>query len=480
MSVESPNNSMQALVVDDEPISRQMIVFALQQEGFSCVSADDGVEASRMLEFNDYEIVVTDLQMPNKSGFELVHEMMSLDRRPLVIVHTALVQPNIAKELISLGVDDIVFKPVDYATFASKIRALHYRHQMNAAARGDNQPRVVVSIESVDESPLLTEDSSHDLKVTLEHLGVSRHIDHLANYELKELLGAGSMGEVYAAKHSLLNRDCAIKFMNSDITASVSVRDRFIREVRAVAQISHRNHVSVFDFGVTREGKLYYVMEKLHGETFETFVENQGKLSFTQILDYLAQTCEGLEAAHRLGLIHRDIKPSNLMLIHSQSGHEVVKILDFGLVLESSFDSTEETYISEIGTSCGTPAYMAPEQIRDSSSVDARADIYALGATAYALLTGRPPFNTSSPLMAVNAHLHDEVEPLRNHNPAIPPELEDIVLKCLQKEPNDRFPSAEALREALCHSHLVGNQKISEKSTVLSHESQKLQTSVSP
>ncbi len=457
--METPNlhAPIRALVVDDETISRRMIEFSLQQEGFECDSAKDGIEASEQLGEHSYDVVVTDLQMPRKSGFQLVQELLTIEPTPLMIVHTSLIEPRVASELIAHGVDDIVFKPVDYAAFASKVRALLLRRQTQGnCPDAADQNRLAHHPGSSSSHSQMTA-SERDLPDVLADLGLAEHVDRVSNYRLGRLLGVGAMGEVYEAEHKLLHRRCAIKFIRPSLVSDASVRNRFLREVRSVARISHWNHVNIFDFGMAGDGHLYYVMELLQGCTMEELVTGHGPPPPSRALHLLAQTCDGLEVAHRGGSIHRDVKPSNLMVTHCDTCSDVIKILDFGLVLETGTTPNTETVLTQVGNFCGTPAFMAPEQIMNSSDVDARADIYSLGATAYSLLTGQLPFDAISPMAVVGYHLHEEVIPPSKHNEALSPEIETIILRCMSKKPEERFQSANSLAQAIRACNVYGH-----------------------
>ncbi len=430
-----------ALVVDDDAISRHMIAFALQQENFTCDSARDGIEAIGLLGLNPYDVLVTDLQMPTMNGFELVRELMESGSTPLVIVHTSVIDPAVARDLIAAGVDDIVFKPVDYAAFASKTRALFARRETQRKLRDTPRQNPMHST--------LSDGNSESLSCVFSPPGIGGHVEEIPNYRIGRFLGAGTMGEVYEADHILLNRRCAIKFIRPDALSDELMRRRFTMEVRSAAKISHRNHVQIFDFGVTRKGHFYCAMELIQGCTLQELVENHGPLLPSRVIHFLIQACDGLEEAHRLGMIHRDLKPSNLMATQRDHQLDVLKILDFGLVLNTVTDLTGDTILTQAGMMCGTPAFIAPEQIIDAAGIDLRADIYALGATAYFLLTGQPPFVGTSLTAVVCAHLHEIAVPPSEINSDVPHDLDGVIMRCLQKSANQRFQSATELAIAL-------------------------------
>jgi serine/threonine protein kinase len=433
-----------ALVVDDEAISRKMVTFALEREGFQCDGAADGFEAMSKFESNPYEVVVTDLKMPNKNGGELVVELLELDRPPLVVVHTSVLEPEVARGLIDEGVDDIVFKPVDYAAFAGKTRALLDRRRAPARSRGNRSCSNVISASASGLSHL-------EFEEIVSNLGSAGHgeLGQVGQYKLVRKLGEGGMGQVYEVEHTLLHRRCAMKLILPEYTSNRVALSRFEREVQAMASLSHWNTVRIFDYGVSTLGSFYYVMELLDGLTLEELVNRDGPLSTERTTHLLGQTCAALEEAHRTGLVHRDLKPSNLMTTSIAGIQDVIKVVDFGLVRANDHKSVSSTIVTQMGGLCGTPRYIAPEQVLNPSSVDNRADIYSLGATAYFLLTGRPPFCRESAFSMAMAHVNDPVVPPSAHNPSLSRRIDALVLKCLEKKPQDRFQSAAELGAAL-------------------------------
>jgi eukaryotic-like serine/threonine-protein kinase len=263
-------------------------------------------------------------------------------------------------------------------------------------------------------------------------------------------LGAGGMGEVYLAKHALLRRPCAIKLIRPERARNLQDLRRFEREVQATATLTHPNTVQVFDYGHAEDGTFYYVMEYLPGLTLEQLVQQYGPLPPLRAVHLLRQVCAALREAHEIGLIHRDIKPSNVMVCERGGQHDTVKLLDFGLVLPppgAPDDLTQES------TLAGTPAYMSPEQAGNQEGIDARSDVYSVGALAYFLLTGAPPFAGRSLVQVLAAHLHESPAPLTQHRLDVPPDLQAVVMRCLAKDPAERFVDAESLEAALANCH---------------------------
>ena len=264
-------------------------------------------------------------------------------------------------------------------------------------------------------------------------------------YRLKERLGAGAMGEVYEAEHLLLKRPCAIKLIRPDKMTHPNVLKRFEKEVKATASLSHWNTVQVFDYGQTADGVFYYVMELLPGMSLAEMVQKHGALPVDRIVHFLRQACNSLNEAHEVGLIHRDVKPANIFISRRGGLEDVVKVLDFGLVQQSSENEVTGSTANPIA---GTPHFMSPEQA-SGREVDRRSDLYSLGATAYFLLTASPLFPGLNAFDVIDAHIYTTVKPLSDLLPDIPADFEGIIMKCLQKDPAERFRTAAELEQAL-------------------------------
>lgn len=268
----------------------------------------------------------------------------------------------------------------------------------------------------------------------------------LGQYRLKKRLGSGGMGEVFLAEHLLLKRPCALKLIRPEKAGDPHLLARFEREVQATAQLTHSHTIAVFDYGRTGDGTFYYVMEYLPGKSLEDLVRECGPLPADRILYLLLPTCDALREAHAQGLVHRDLKPANIFAAHLGGLYDVAKLLDFGLVHQ--IQSTEDLQLTQHGTVTGSPYYLSPEQAV-GDTVDQRSDIYALGAIAWFLLVGRPPFQGDNAIKVILAHAHDQPEPPSRCAENVPVDLEQVILKCLAKNPNDRYQTVDELAEAL-------------------------------
>lgn len=268
----------------------------------------------------------------------------------------------------------------------------------------------------------------------------------LGQYTLTEKLGEGAMGVVYKARHAMLRRPTAIKLLPHGVGGEERFA-RFEREVQMTSQLTHPNTVVIYDYGRTDGGVLYYAMEFIDGITLDTLVTIYGPLPAGRVVWLLRQACGALSEAHEAGLIHRDVKPGNLMVCIQGGTVDFVKVLDFGLVKERGDEGAD---LSQPGTVMGTPLYMSPEAIRSPDSVDARSDLYSLGAVGYFLLTGGPVFESDNVVDICRQHLYDEpVPPSQRAECPVPNSLEAVILRCLRKDPAQRFPSARRLAEAL-------------------------------
>ncbi len=293
--------------------------------------------------------------------------------------------------------------------------------------------------------------------------GVISHVVHglqvkvreameFGQYTLEAKIGEGGMGAVYRARHRMLRRPTALKLLPPEKAGEQSIT-RFEREVRQTSRLTHPNTVAIFDFGRTSDGIFYYAMEYIEGISLERLVALEGALPQERAVHLLVQTAESLSEAHGVGLVHRDIKPDNIMLCERGGIPDVVKVLDFGLVKDVG--AATDVTLSTTNAIKGTPLYMAPEALTDPESVDARADIYALGSVAYFLLSGRPVF-TGKLMELFMHHVHSEPAPLRASGVSVDEGLESIVARCLCKRPEGRFQSAAELADALRATPLSG------------------------
>jgi serine/threonine protein kinase len=274
----------------------------------------------------------------------------------------------------------------------------------------------------------------------------------LGPYRLGRRLGAGGMGEVYLGKHPLLRRPCAVKLIRPPQAADPLNLVRFEQEVQAMASLSNWNTVQIYDYGHAEDGTFYYVMEYLAGLNLEDLVNRHGPLLPERSIHFLQQVCGTLREAHGIGLIHCDIKPSNIMACERGGRHDVAKLLDFGIAKSRTGTKGEAPQEALVGS----PLFMSPEQASAADAVDARSDLYSLGGVAYFLLTGQPPFQRSSTMQTLVAHVHEPVARPSEIRGGIPHDLEEVVLRCLEKDATLRFQDADSLDKELAKCESAG------------------------
>ncbi len=278
----------------------------------------------------------------------------------------------------------------------------------------------------------------------------------MGSYTLEENLGSGGMGEVWLASHRMLARPAAVKLMRPEVLSGMqpgeieTLNHRFEHEVQATAALCSPHTVDIYDYGLAQDGTFYYVMELLDGIDMETLVERFGPIEPSRAVYYLIQACHSLSEAHKRQLIHRDIKPANLFVCSYGEDFDFVKVLDFGLVKEVSAQGTQEQRFTQHDGVLGTPAFMPPEMALGKKDIDGRADLYALGCVAHWLLTGTMLFSGESAMEILMRHVNEIPDaPSVRSDLTIPPELDALVLKCLEKEPANRPNNAEELAAKL-------------------------------
>jgi Protein kinase domain len=269
-----------------------------------------------------------------------------------------------------------------------------------------------------------------------------------SKYRVERVLGQGGMGVVVSARHEQLGFRVAVKFMLPMAVQDAGMRDRFLREARAAGRLRGEHVARVMDFGTLDDGAPYIVMEFLEGSDLQDVLAARGPLPVPEAVDYLLQACKAMEEAHEQGIVHRDLKPQNLFLTRRPDGTPLVKVLDFGIskLVEPEAQSMSMTSSTAI---MGSPLYMAPEQLRSSKNVDARADVYSLGVILYQLTSGALPIEASTLAELFEHVFMRTVQPLRERVPTISPEFDAVVMRCLAKEPSARFQSVPELASAL-------------------------------
>lgn len=273
-------------------------------------------------------------------------------------------------------------------------------------------------------------------------------------YKLLTRIGEGAMGWVFEGEHVEIGKKVAVKVLRPSLCRLPEAVSRFRREARSATQIGSKHIVDVTDFGTTDTGAVFFVMEHLDGEDLSTTLKKEKYLPWPRVVHILEQLCEALQAAHDTGIIHRDVKPANCYRVKVGDDLDFMKILDFGI---ARLANPQDSIVTQTGVVMGTPDFMAPEQAM-GKHVDHRADIYSLGASAYALLTGRPPFEGANEYDVIYKQLNDDPHPPSEVAPVaagVPKWLDRIILKTLRKLPDDRYDSMKALGEALREALLL-------------------------
>ena len=264
-------------------------------------------------------------------------------------------------------------------------------------------------------------------------------------FRIERVVGRGAMGLVVEATDQTNGRRVAVKLILPQYATDHQLRGRFIREANVMSRLQSEHVARVFGAGELEDGTLFLAMEFLIGQSLEDLVKRGGPLPVADAIDLMLEALEAIAEAHALGLVHRDLKPSNIFLAAREGHAPIVKVLDFGIVK----DLADHSALTTRGTLPGTPAYMAPEQVMlQADKIDARADVWALGVTLYQVLTGGLPF--AGPMRTMLTRIRSEAAPrLRSRRPDVPLELEEIVDRCLAKAPENRYPSAAELAQAL-------------------------------
>lgn len=268
-------------------------------------------------------------------------------------------------------------------------------------------------------------------------------------YEITSVLGEGGMSVVYKAKHKYMERTVAIKLLHKHLIADAVALQRFQQESQAASSLSHPNIVTVYDFGI-EEGQAFFVMDCLEGPTLQDVLEKEGRISTNEAVQILVQLCDGLDHAHRKGVVHRDLKPSNVVLMPQEDGSKLLKIVDFGIAKLMPEEGKSRQQLTQTGEVFGSPLFMSPEQCMGRPP-DQRSDIYSVGCLIYEALSGVPPLMGETSFETMTKHVNDMPLNFKQLGSElnIPPEIEAVVFKCMQKEPDKRYQSASEIIQDL-------------------------------
>ena len=397
------------------------------------------------------------LMMLNAAGIALVEtwaedptpeSLGQLSWIPIVILLSAMTMPGSPRKMLAAALASASMGPL--GVWFAHLRGVDVPSVVNTLVMA--MPNYTCAIAAIMPS-LMFQRMGHRIREARE----------LGSYELIERLGEGGMGEVWRGRHRLLARDAAIKLVRQSLlgASESSAHDqlrRFEREAQATATLNSQHTIRLFDFGAANDGSFYYVMELLNGRNLESLVHEFGPLSPPRAMYMLRQVCHSLGEAHARGLVHRDVKPANIFVCRMGLDYDFVKVLDFGLVQTRKADpalAVTETLLTAEHL-IGTPAYMAPEVILGKDTVDRRADVYALGCVAYFLLTGKRVFEDGTSMQALVDHVHTVPSaPSRKTSQAIPRAVDELVLACLKKDPDERPGDATEIFNRIASGNLT-------------------------
>jgi CheY-like chemotaxis protein len=480
------------LVVDDEAAGRKVLVKLLERLGYEVHAGEHGKRALELVGEHAFDLVITDINMPEMNGFELLAHLKGDDRTrdiPVIVVSGADDLASVVR-CIEQGAEDHVTKPFEVLLLQARVRAslekkrlrdreLAYLGRVAAvteAARAVEADTYVagslaVEADERDELGLLArvfdrmvrgmkareeelQQRLRQLKREIRHTRELQRISGAApeermlstgrvlagRYEIIEVIGQGGMGTVYRARDRELGEELAVKSVRADLIGKdPTIVERLKQEMRLTRKISHRNVVRAYDLGEW-QGTYYLTMEYVKGVTVQDLLDMQGRLSVASTLAIGAQLADALAVAHQEGVIHRDIKPRNLLV----DDEGVLKVMDFGLarLAERTSDLTHGGFV------VGTPRYMAPEQLV-GGDVDGRSDLYSVGVVLYECLTGRLPVDAATPATLVAKVFEERPRPVTDYAPEVPAALAAIVDQLLAAKPEERPPSARELAERL-------------------------------
>lgn len=492
------------LIAEDQPILRLGLSLVLKQEGFNVVGeAADGSDCVRKVAELQPEVVLMDISMPVLNGVEASKRIRLIDKNVKIIMLTSLDNEEHIYAALAAGVNGYCLKETSTAHLVSGVKLVYAGDfwldsnialkvsKFFAHTRIDPSPEMPAN-STIKQDNSLTALESHVLNLLIQGLSVAEIARDLNDtessvratqrvllskmacskrvlaaartlastdrvtstpcifaekFEIVCELGRGGMSVVYKARHTLLNRHVALKVLHADLITDVQSAQRFRTEGQLLSSLRHPNIVTVFDFGISDAGEPYLVMDYIQGRTLLDEIKANGALSPLRAIALFRQICSALTCSHASGILHRDVKPGNIML-SEECGNERPCIIDFGIAkLSAQHADTKGTLA---GVVLGTPAYISPEQAQ-GQTFDVRSDIYSLGCTLYEALAGVPPFYAFSAWETIMQHVEKPVLPFSERVPnlVIPKGLENIVLRMLEKDPNDRYQTSQSVAEAL-------------------------------
>ena len=401
------------LVIEDDKIWLKTLTVSLEAENIKVISAIDGEEGLRLASQEKVDLILLDFILPSLSGLEVCQRLRTRGISTPIVMVSGEKKEEIDKIIgLELGADDYLVKPFGIKELVAR---------MNAVLRR-SRPQIP--------EPAKPSLRTHTLHMPLKEL--TRGMTFAGRFEVVEELGEGGMGKVYKVIDIKIEETVALKLLRPEIAADQEIIERFRNELKFARKISQRNVCRMYDLN-EEHGTHYITMEFVPGEDLKSMIKMTGRLSVGKAVAIAKQVCEGLAEAHKLGVVHRDIKPQNIMVDKEGSA----RIMDFGIAR-----SLKTEGLTEAGAMIGTPEYMSPEQV-EGKEIDPRSDIYSLGVTLYEMVTGRLPFKGESPVDTALRHKIEKPSDPKIHNPQIPEDFSRMILKCLEKNKENRYQSAE-------------------------------------
>lgn len=420
------------LLVDDQPELRRLFQRALTKAGHTVVAVENGRKAVQSVAEQSFDVVISDVRMPDMGGVELLRALHAEDPDLPVLLVSGAPDLETAMKAVEYGAFEYLSKPVSFEKLTtSTTRALEQRRQRAEAKQVLEQYRSGTRRRARD---LAGRDSW-----TGELLG--------GRYRVGRLLGAGGMGAVYeATREDLGQMRVAVKILHASLASDTALLARFRREAETVGQIHHPNIVQILDFRAEEEEPAYLVMELLDGISLRQAIARHRDLSAERVVFIASQMLAALAAVHRAGVIHRDIKPENVLLTTMSGLGDIVKLLDFGVAKRVTV--APGNTLTQTGTVLGTPTYMAPEQAR-GAAIDRRSDLYAVGVIMYEALAGVAPYTGDNYNALLFAILQGMPAPVTELRADLDPTLGSVVSRAMATDPDARFQSAEEMTQAL-------------------------------
>lgn len=447
------------LIADDNEDLRDNMEAWLSHQGDDVDIAVDGTDATLKLQNSAYDVLILDWEMPGKTGPEIARDYRASGGNAIVILLTGRTELNDKEEGFEAGVDDYMTKPFHLKELSAKLKALLRRVQAQPAAPAPPPPvkqkqilrvRVCPECDTIfDANQTACPDDFQVLQPEeIEFLGDEQMND---KYEVTGIVGRGGMSVVFKARHRALDKEFAIKFMDSSRSKDQEYLKRFQLEAQSLSKMNHPNIVAIHDYGIADSRYPFIVMDFIKGISLWRALNRFEPFPLGRCLAIFKQACAGIGHAHRQGIIHRDLKPANIILEPiPNSRAEIVKIVDFGVAKQFGAQDKVAEQLTKDGHVFGTTTYMSPEHCL-GRNLDPRSDVYSFGCIMYEVLTGRPPFQGDNILDTLQRQISEQ--PIQLHlargKQDLPYPVEHIVHKALSKNPADRFQSMDDLRRAL-------------------------------